>query len=212
MVTQKLYIGEYYQDENKRHTCLFGKKLMVVGHQKHATPEERSKYNSIDDFNYPLEDVKSIEALTDGTWESWDPSDRKSYLQFGRMLTGDTRLSMDGMVDLWKSIAFCNYLQVPDINLADRQGRDEDYLYEMAKPIFLDKLLEAQPEKVIVWGVDTPSFKYIKNALGVSTLEHEFQVTFNNRKIDFLNIPHPCRLPQGGYDVVIAKIKEFLEK
>lgn len=211
MVTQKLYVGEYYNTDNK-HPCLFGHKLMVVGHQKHATEEEKNKYSSIDDFTYEYEDVDSIKALINDEWRIWRPSDRKSYLQFGRMLTGDRSLTMDKMEDLWKSISFCNYLQVPDFNLPKRQGNDEWVLYEKAKGVIRDKLLDARPDKVIVWGVGNPSCDCIKSVFGVETPECEFQIILDGRTIVFLNMRHPSRLPKGGYGLLIPKIKAFLEK
>lgn len=211
MATQKLYIGEFY-NTGPKHPCLFGKKLLVVGHQKHATTEERRKYASIDDFTYEYEDVEAIMALLNGQWRQWDPRARKSYLQFGRMMIGDKSLTIDVMVDFWKSIAFCNYLQVPDFNLPNRQGNDAYFLYEHSKHIFKNKLLEAQPDKVLVWGIDNPIFDCIKSVLGVETDGKEFQYSLYGQKIDFLNIEHPCRLPKGGYDGIMQTIKEFIKK
>ena len=50
MVRQKLFVGSNYANG------LFGKKILVVGHQKHATAEEREKSKNDSTYQYTSTD------------------------------------------------------------------------------------------------------------------------------------------------------------
>ena len=205
MVRQKLFVGSNYANG------LFGKKILVVGHQKHATAEEREKSKNDSTYQYTStdENVEMLKELCNGTCMSWKPNDRKSWLQFGKLLSGDLAFALGTKksTDLWQSIAFCNYLQVPDFNLDARQGKDEEEYYHYSEGVFKEYLEECKPDKIIVWG---EPFKYISR-LGNFINECQCQLNIlTDKTIDVLKINHPCRIEKGGYDVEIKKIKDFL--
>lgn len=203
MVKQKLYIGSNYSKG------INGKKLLVVGHQKHATKEERKKYNDTKEYLNENENEDELKELINGVCMKWETGDRKCWLQFGRMLTGNISLKLDSIEasELWKSIAFCNYLQIPDYNLESRQGKDKESLYIYSESIFKEYLEESKPDKIIVWGIPYP---YIAK-LGIKINDNRCKIVLSNGiEADVLRINHPSRLETGGYDVTIKKIKDFL--
>lgn len=208
MVKQKLFVGSNYENG------VYGKKLMVVGHQKHATPEEceRFKANPSLEYTYDNDNVEMLESLCSRGCMKWKASDRKSWLQFGRMLSGDLSfmLGEKQSAELWNSIAFCNYLQIPDYNLAARQGKDKEELYVYSEIIFEEYLEEIEPDKIIVWGIH--AYPYIAK-LGRKIDDRHCKITMpSGHRIDVLRINHPCILGRGGYEQSIQNIKSFMLK
>lgn len=206
MVKQELFIGDYYSDG------IFNKKVMVVGHQKHASEEERIQYkDNPRAYNVSTDNKKMLEALIDGSCMKWKPLDRKSWLQFGKMLSGNINFNLgtEESSRLLNSIAFCNYLQIPDIALEKRQGKDEEELYIFSEIIFKEYLDEAKPDKIIVWG--THAYKYVKK-LGKNIDDRHCTIELPScDKIDVLRINHPCIVGTGGYEVTIKVIKDFIQ-
>ena len=207
MIEQKLFIGEKYE------SGVMGKKLLVVGHQKHASDEERNRYktNPIQEYNIDTDNIEMMKEYISGDCLEWKASDRKSMLQFGRMLSGDMefQLGTEKSKDLLNSFAFCNYLQVPDFNLVGRQGKDKDELYEFSESIFWKYLNDIMPDKIIVWG--NHAYPYIAK-LGERIDDRHCTITIIefNHKIDVLRINHPCIIGRGGYAQSINEIREFL--
>lgn len=208
MIKQKLFVGSNYTNG------VYGKKLLVVGHQKHATPEECKifKENPSLEYTYDKDNVEMLESLCSGDCMKWNASDRKSWLQFGRMLSGDLSFTMGGKesAELWNSIAFCNYLQIPDYHLEARQGKDKEEFYVYSEIIFKEYLEEVTPDKIIVWGKH--AYPYIAK-LGSKIDDHHCKITMlSGHTIDVLRINHPCIVGKGGYEQSIQNIKNFMLK
>ena len=206
MVKQKRVIGSNYA------TGIYGKKLLVVGHQKHATPEERERFknNPSLEYTYDEDNIKMLEELCSGDCMKWFPTDRKSWLQFGKMLSGNLDFALGGKQshDLWNSIAFCNYLQIPDLNLEARQGKDKEELYIFSETIFKEYLDRIEPDKIIVWGKH--AYPYVAK-LGERINDRYCKITLSSRNsIDVFRINHPCIVGRGGYEKSIQQIREFL--
>jgi len=209
MVKQELYKGPLYDQIGYR-----GKRILVVGHQKHATGPEKQEYESNPSYEYTYnqDNVELINSLIDGTWKEWENStDRRSYLQFGRMLSGDRYLELDSekSIVLWQSIAFCNYLQIPDFNLNARQGKDKEDLYLYSERIFQEYLEECKPDSIIVWG--RYAYPYVAK-FGENDDGKHCDIILGTGKISkVFRINHPCRVGRGGYQREIDEISEFLE-
>lgn len=206
MVKQKLFVGANYN------IGVYGKKLLVVGHQKHATENDRIKYiiNPIREYAEDNDNIEMMEAYCSGDCMKWPSRDRKSWLQFGRMLSGDIafQLGTKQCRDLLNSLAFCNYLQVPDFNLEARQGKDKEDLYIYSETIFNEYLDEVKPERIIVWGKH--AYPYIAK-LGKQIDDRHCIITMpSGLVIDVLRINHPCIIGKGGYKYVIQQIKDFM--
>ncbi len=62
MVKQKLFVGANYN------IGVYGKKLLVVGHQKHATENDRIKYiiNPIREYAEDNDNIEMMEAYCSG--------------------------------------------------------------------------------------------------------------------------------------------------
>lgn len=207
MVKQKLFIGDNYYDGFN------GKRLMVVGHQKHATiPEIQNYKHKPESYNYDEDNRDMMGALINGKWREWEPHDRKSLLQFGKMLTSNYtfQLGTEESNKLWNSLAFCNYLQIPDFNSETRQGKDKEYFYLFAESVFKEYLNEAKPDKIIVWGKIV--WPYIVK-MGTPIDDGRCIIHLESSKpIDVLSIYHPSRLGIGGYPVIMKRIKDFLQE
>ncbi len=208
MVKQELFKGDFY-DEG-----IHGKKLLVVGHQKHATEEERIHYKcNPRAYNISTDNIEMMKELVTGTcMNTWTPRDRKSWLQFGKMLSGNNsfNLGTDESSKLLNSIAFCNYIQIPDIALEKRKGKDAEDLYIFSEKIFKEYLEEFKPDKIIVWGIH--AYQYVKK-LGNSIDERHCIINLPSYgKIDVLMINHPCIVGKGGYEAIMKELKSFILK
>lgn len=206
MKKQILFVGTKYE------LGVMGKKLLVVGHQKHASDDERKRYteNPIQEYNIDTDNIDMMNEYISGECMKWKASDRKSMLQFCKMLSGnlDFKLGTGQSADLLNSFAFCNYLQVPDFNLVGRQGKDEEKLYEDSKSIFNEYLEEIKPEKIIVWG--NHAYHHIVK-LGKRIDDRKCRITMQTGHIiDVLRINHPCVIGRGGYEQSVKQIKEFM--
>lgn len=198
---QKLFIGENYCNG------INSKKIMVVGHQQHATQDEKNCKSEFDDEENTC---KLMKELITGVCMEWEPSDRKSWLQFVRILTGNRSLMLGTQesANVLNSIAFCNFIQIPDFNLEERQGKDNEIYYQQGLKIFMENIEEAKPNKIIVWG--NYSYPYI-SSLGKEIDKDRCLITLlSGEKVDVLRIPHPCRLPKGGYDYIIPVVSSFI--
>ncbi len=208
MVKQELFKGPLYDQEGYR-----GKRILVVGHQKHATEEEKKEYecNPSYEYTYDQDNVELMDSIITGKWKGWkNITDRRSYLQFGRMLSGKRNLELDSEegINLWRSIAFCNYLQVPDFNLNARQGKDKEELYRYSERIFHEYLEECEPDRIIVWG--RYAYPYIAMFGAHNDGTHCDVILASGKVAKVLRINHPCRVGRGGYQSVIDEITEFL--
>lgn len=206
MVKQELFIGNHY------YNGIYGKKVMVVGHQKHATDTERALYKDNPmAYNVSTDNTDMLKELINGECMKWEPGDRKAWMQFGKMLSGNLNFNLgtEQSSKLFDSIAFCNYLQIPDIALDNRQGKDEECLYVYSENIFKEYLEEAKPDKIIVWG---EPYKYIKK-IGTELDDRNCRIVSPlYGKIDVLKINHPCRVERGGYIEINKRIKAFIQK
>ena len=206
MVKQRLFVGANYI------TGVCGKKLLVVGHQKHATPKELEIFKKNPSLEYTCDNdnIEMLEELCSVDCMKWEASDRKAWLQFGRMLSGDLSFTLGGKqsADLWNSIAFCNYLQIPDYHLEARQGKDKEELYIYSETIFKEYLDEIRPDKIIVWG--KLAYPYIAK-LGKQIDDCHCIITLpSGHAIDALRISHPCRV-RNGYKYAIQQINDFMQ-
>lgn len=202
---KKIYKGlQYQRGINSKH-------VLIVGHQIHATAEELAKYINISDWdtqfihdyceqnNDLMGDVvrgfKNIEG------KAWDDNRKKnSHLKFARTILGNNQISGNELIFkfLWERVAFCNFLQVPDIDLGANLGKDKTYRYEMAKKAFKEYMYELvpQPDKIIVWGKN--AYPYI-----ASMAENIIDDRYCILKLDSLNpievirINHPSL---AGYE------------
>lgn len=163
-------------------------------------------------YNVSTDNTDMLKELINGSCMKWEPGDRKDWLQFGKMLSGNLnfKLGTDESSKLLDSIAFCNYLQIPDIALDSRQGKDKESLYVYSENIFKEYMAEANPDKIIVWG--THAYKYVKK-LGTNIDDrHCIIETPFCRKVDVLRINHPCIVAKGEYEVIMREIKSFIQK
>ena len=211
------------------HEVLHDTNLIIPPSEDEMTDYERSILSNRDNFtelisilgtliarNYFVSkgekeaDIDMMNEYISGECMKWKASDRKSMLQFCKMLFGnlDFKLGTGQSADLLNSFAFCNYLQVPDFNLVGRQGKDEEKLYEDSKSIFNEYLEEIKPEKIIVWG--NHAYHHIVK-LGKRIDDRKCRITMQTGHIiDVLRINHPCVIGRGGYEQSVKQIKEFM--
>jgi hypothetical protein len=121
---------------------IFGKKILAIG---------ESFYCSEEDAVATLTDkiVNDYLAIRNGAFRENNGGWTNTYLKFERSLINKETTPEESQ-EIWNSIAFYNYLQVP-MTGARESGSSIDY--KNAENAFFEVINELQPDLIIVWGV-----------------------------------------------------------
>lgn len=197
MVKQDLYVGEFYKKG------INGKRILVVGHQLVSEEENpmANEPNWADNYEPRKDNIELIEQMIHGGYKrEKDKRDgNRAFKIFVRLLSRNHQLTLlsNESKNLWKSLAFCNYIQVPTYNFNGKTvtGKDRYEYYEDCLPIFKEYLDEIEPDIVIVWGSVT--FPYISR-LGNRVTDYHFVIYLpSGKNIDVVKICHPSILSAG---------------
>ncbi len=213
----ELYVGSMSREEG-----INGKRVLVVGHQPHVNDTEIAEYKDDSDWeskfiekniNQNKELIQEVTLGFKGTNGSpWRGRDHISYLKFSRLMTGDYGLQKedDRFKAFWERIAFCNFLQVPDLNLPGRSGKDKDEYYQKGKAALKEYIKEFEPDVIIVWGKHAyPHVITVYDEHRVINGHHCIlnRPDMKEKNIDVIQIVHPC---VTGYDTARRRINEAL--
>ena len=131
--------GKYYTSGFK------GKKILAIGESFYCS-EEYAEENAAILTKKVVEDYLAIrngEPLDNkGGWTS-------TYLKFERSLVGE-ETAPERSREIWESIAFYNYLQVPMTGPRE-SGYNIDY--KEAEEPFFEVINKLEPDLILVWGV-----------------------------------------------------------
>lgn len=121
-----------------------GKKILVIGESFYCSEEDAVATLT----NKIVEDYLAIRKgeprENKGGWTN-------TYLKFERSLIGRETTPEDSQ-EIWNSIAFYNYLQVPMTGPRE-SGNKVDY--KNAEEAFFEVINKLEPDLIIVWGVGT---------------------------------------------------------
>lgn len=134
------WIGKNYQTNGFN-----GKKILVIGESFYCSEEDGKKYAT----TLTEKVVTDYLAIRNGEFRENDGGWTNTYLKFERSLVGK-ETTPDNSQEIWNSIAFYNYLQIP-MSGARESGSILDY--KNAEKAFFEVINELQPDLIIVWGV-----------------------------------------------------------
>lgn len=126
---------------------VFGKKILAIGESFYCSDEDIKKLPEGTSLTDKV--VKDYLAIRNGEFRDNNGRWTNTYLKFERSLKGKKTTPEDSQ-EIWNSIAFYNYLQVP-MSGARESGTPEDY--KESENAFFEVIEELQPELIIVWGV-----------------------------------------------------------
>ena len=130
------WVGNKYTDG------FCGRKILVIGESFYCSEEEAIA-------TLTTQIVEDYLAIRKGDFRKNNGDWTKTYLKFERSLVGE-ETKPEKSQEIWNSIAFYNYLQVP-MSGARESGSPIDY--KNAEKAFFEVLDELQPDLIIVWGV-----------------------------------------------------------
>ncbi|MBR4645869.1 MAG: hypothetical protein IKO75_01970 [Bacteroidales bacterium] len=133
----KPWVGNKYETSG-----FLGKKILAIGESFYCS-EEQAVATLTDKV------VTDYLAIRNGEFRENNGKWTNTYLKFERSLKGKETSPEDSQ-DIWNSISFYNYLQVP-MSGARESGATIDY--KNAEDAFLEVINELQPDLIIVWGV-----------------------------------------------------------
>ena len=116
---------------------IFGKRIMVLGESHYITDDSGSPSftNEIVDWHLDPKKPRSNPFL-------------RTFVKFERTLIGEDA-GQEERVEIWNSLLFYNYLQVP-MGGPREAGTFDDY--QQAAAPFYEVIERYQPEHIIVWG------------------------------------------------------------
>ena len=206
MIKQELYQGELYKKG------INGKKVLVVGHQCASDSKNDVTLDTdwANKYSYTQDNIELMNAVLRGGYpkEKGHRDPNMAYKKFARLLSRNHQLelSSEESKNMWKSLAFCNYLQVPSYNFNGETviGKDRPEYHEQALPIFQEYLYDIEPAVVIVWGSYT--YPYITR-LGSRITDYHSVVTLpSGWKIDVVKIRHPSRIKYAEAEKVLSEV------
>ncbi len=124
---------------------IFKKKILVIGESFYCSEEEAEKYAA----TLTEKVVTDYLAIRNGEFRENDGGWTNTYLKFERSLV-NKETTPDDSQEIWNSIAFYNYLQIP-MSGARESGSKLDY--KNAEKAFFEVINELRPDLIIVWGV-----------------------------------------------------------
>ena len=130
------WVGNKYTDG------FCGRKILVIGESFYCSEEEAIA-------TLTTQIVEDYLAIRKGDFRKNNGDWTKTYLKFERSLVGE-ETKPEKSQEIWNSIAFYNYLQVP-MSGARESGLPIDY--KNAETAFFEVLNDLQPDLIIVWGV-----------------------------------------------------------
>ena len=126
---------------------VFGKKILAIGESFYCSDEDIKKLPEGTSLTDKV--VKDYLAIRNGEFRDNNGRWTNTYLKFERSLKGKKTTPEDSQ-EIWNSIAFYNYLQVP-MSGARESGTPEDY--KESENAFFEVIEELQPELIILWGI-----------------------------------------------------------
>ena len=136
-----------WEGENYQKGGIFGKKILVIGESFYCSEENIKKLPEGTSMTDKI--VKDYLAIRKGEYRDNNGGWTNTYLKFERSLKGKETTPEESH-EIWNSIAFYNYLQVP-MSGARESGSTIDY--KNAENVFFEVINELQPDLIIVWGV-----------------------------------------------------------
>ena len=136
---------EPWKGKNYLTTGFNGKKILVIGESFYCSEEEADKYAA----TLTEKIVNDYLAIRNGEFRENKGEWTNTYLKFERSLVGE-ETTPERSREIWNSIAFYNYLQIP-MSGARESGSPIDY--KNAEKAFFEVINELQPDLIIVWGV-----------------------------------------------------------
>ena len=133
----KPWVGKKYDTSG-----FSGKKILVIGESFYCSEEE-----AVDTLTEKV--VTDYLAIRNGENRDNKGGWTNTYLKFERSLVGKETSPEDSQ-EIWNSIAFYNYLQVP-MSGARESGSSIDY--KNAEKAFFEVIDKLKPNLIIVWGV-----------------------------------------------------------
>ena len=136
---------EPWKGENYETSGFNGKKILVIGESFYCSEEEADKYAA----TLTEKIVNDYLAIRNGEFRENKGEWTNTYLKFERSLVGE-ETTPERSREIWNSIAFYNYLQIP-MSGARESGSPIDF--KNAEKAFFEVINELQPDLIIVWGV-----------------------------------------------------------
>ena len=131
-----------WEGKNYKTGGIFGKKILAIGESFYCSEKDAKR-------TLTCKVVNDYLAIRKGEYRENNDRWTNTYLKFERSLIGE-ETTPEKSQEIWNSIAFYNYLQIP-MSGSRESGSSIDY--KNAENAFFEVINELQPDLIIVWGV-----------------------------------------------------------
>ncbi|GAA0304484.1 hypothetical protein GCM10009128_24800 [Psychrosphaera haliotis] len=200
----KPWVGKQYGQVNS----IFRKKILILGDSHYTdeleVPELINDQPSSDFTTAVINDYLNEEIK--GNWKS-------TFTKFMNSFVQGTVHENSAQEELWNSVAFYNYLQIP-AGSEPRLTQHYDYSKEKDRDAFLEVLSELKPDVIISWGSkawdaipeDFGFGKYVPNK---EFSDFFYTYPFKDVKLQVLGINHPSSAYKSSYWADVFKVAQI---
>lgn len=178
---------------------VFNQKILVLGDSHYA--DESEIMNLVEDLEQSCDFTTGVmndylNPELDGNWKS-------TFTKFMNSLVLNSVHSERSPSELWNSVAFYNYLQIP-AGATSRLTQHYNYSKEKDRNALLEVIEELNPDIIISWG--NKVWDAIPEDLGygnyVASEEFSdffYKYPYKNRELKLLGITHPSTSYKSSY-------------
>lgn len=190
----KPWVGSKYGKSDS----IFRQKILVLGDSHYI--------DEADDVAATVNE-EPCDFTTDVMLDYLDPNEKgrwkSTFTKFMNSFVLDSSHSDSNRVDLWNSVAFYNYLQVP-AGSRSRQTKHFDYSSDKDSDAFLEVINELEPDVIVSWGnkvwdVIPENLGYGNGVESKSFSNCCFIYPFKQRELKLIGITHPSTSFNSSY-------------
>ena len=180
-------------------SSVFNQKILVLGDSHYA--DESEIMNLVEDLEQSCDFTTGVmndylNPEVDGKWKS-------TFTKFMNSLVLNSVHSERSPSELWNSVAFYNYLQIP-AGATSRLTQHFDYSKEKDRNALLEFIEELNPDIIISWGNKVwdaipEEFGYGNYVTGEEFSDFLYKYPYKNREIKLLGITHPSTSYKSSY-------------
>jgi hypothetical protein len=181
----KPWIGNLYG----RNGSVFNQRILILGDSHYADESDLGPINHEQSSNFTTGVLSDyLDPEIQGNWKS-------TFTKFMNSFVRDDVQSERSHEELWNSVAFFNYLQIP-AGATSRQTQHFKYTKEKDRSAFLEVIEELEPDVIISWG--NKVWDAIPEDFGYGTYvpsqeysRFYYKYPFKGRNLKLIGITHP---------------------
>ena len=189
----KPWIGSQYGKNN----AVFKQRILVLGDSHYIEESDEIEVNTEVSCDFTTEVLQAyFDQNEKGRWKS-------TFTKFMNSFVCESNHSECSREELWNSVAFYNYLQIP-AGSTSRQTQYFNYGKETDRSAFMEVLNEIEPDIIVSWGNKVWDMLPENLGYGNGVVNEEFNnccyiYPFKGKELKLIGITHPSTSYDSTY-------------